>query len=79
MSSDEILETVTQLFREVLDVPDLVLRRETTAKDVEEWDSLTHVQLMVAVEKRFKVRFSAKQIQGFKNVGDMCDAVASLS
>ena len=60
-------------------MPDLVLRRETTAKDVEEWDSLTHVQLMVAVEKRFKVRFSAKQIQGFKNVGEMCDAVASLS
>jgi acyl carrier protein len=79
MKSDEILQIVTQLFRDVLDIPDLVLRGETTAKEVDGWDSLSHVQLVVAVEKRFKLRFSAREIRSFKNVGEMCDAVARLS
>jgi acyl carrier protein len=76
MTKDEILWEVTLLFRDTLDVPNLVLRPETTAKDVEQWDSLTHVELVAAVEKHFKIRFDSRTVQRFKNVGEMCDAIA---
>jgi acyl carrier protein len=75
MTKQEILEAVTKVFRDVLDIPDLVLSPETTARDVPEWDSLSHVQLVVGVEKRFGLRFTSKQIQSFKNVGEMCEAI----
>jgi acyl carrier protein len=78
MTKEEILREVTLLFRDILDASDLVLHPETTAKDVEHWDSLTHVELVAAVEKRFKVRFDSRTVQRFKNVGEMCDAVARL-
>lgn len=78
MSDDvsRILHQVNEVFRDVLDDSDLVIGAATTAADVQEWDSLTHIQLVAAVEKRFKVRFTASEIQGFKNVGDMCAAIA---
>ena len=76
MTKEELLWEVTLLFRDILDASDLVLRPETTAKDVEHWDSLTHVELVAAVEKRFKVRFDSRTVQSFKNIGEMCDAVA---
>ena len=76
MTSSEILAVVTIVFRDVLDLPELVLYPETAARDVPEWDSLSHVQLVVAVEKRFGMRFTSKEIQTFKNVGEMCDAIS---
>ncbi len=76
MNDEAILIAMTEVFRDILDVPDLVLGPSTTAKDVEEWDSLTHIQLVAAVEKRFKIRFTAQEIQGFKDVGDMSAGVA---
>ncbi len=75
MTIQEVLAQVNDIFKDVLDNPDLTIRGETTAKDVPEWDSLSHVQLVVAVEKHFKLRFSAKEIQSFKNVGEMCSAI----
>jgi acyl carrier protein len=75
MTSQAILAEVNTIFRDVLDLPELVLRPETTAKEVPEWDSLSHVQLVVAVEKHFKLKFTANEIRAFKNVGDLCAAV----
>ncbi len=75
MNSNEILSECNKIFIDQLDNDAIVLKRETTANDVEEWDSLTHIQLVVAVEKQFKVRFTTAEIQGFKNVGEMCDTI----
>jgi acyl carrier protein len=76
MNDEQIFREMTEVFRKVLDIPDLVLVPATTADDVEEWDSLTHIQLVAAVEKHFKIRFVAAEIQGFRNVGDMAAAIA---
>ncbi len=75
MESSEILNQVNTIFIDVLDNPDIVLVRETTANDVEDWDSLTHIQLVVAIEKYFKLRFVSSEIRNWKNVGEMCDAI----
>jgi len=76
MNSNEILSTCNKIFIEQLDNENIVLTRETTAKDIGEWDSLTNIQLIVAIEKYFKFRFTSVEIQSLKNVGDLCDAIA---
>jgi len=75
MNEQDILQKVNDIFIDVLDDEDITLTRETTAKDVEDWDSLTHIQLIVAVEKKFKIKFTSLEIQGFKNVGHFCSEV----
>lgn len=75
MDTDTILREVNRIFIDVLDNDAIVLTRDTTAKDVEDWDSLNHIQLVVAIEKSFKVRFTTNEIRAWKNVGDMCEAL----
>jgi acyl carrier protein len=77
MDAEKILKDVNQIFIDVLDNEDIVLTRESSAKDIEEWDSLNHIQLVVAIEKHFKQRFTSLEIQNWKNVGEMCDAIAA--
>jgi acyl carrier protein len=74
-SIDEILEEVNEIFKDVLDNDDIKLTPDTTADDIEEWDSLTHIQLIVAIEKHFKIRFKASEITSYKNVGEMCHGI----
>lgn len=75
MDKSEILKQINTIFIDVLDNPAIALRPETVAADVEEWDSLTHIQLIVAVEKHFRIRFTTSEVQGLKNVGHLCDEV----
>lgn len=77
MERNEILKKITGVFADNLDLDNLSLSETTTADEVEGWDSLTHVQLVVAVEKAFKIRFNAKEIQSWKNVGEMIDSIQS--
>ncbi len=77
MNSDQVLKDVSRIFQEVLDDEGLAIERQTTADDVDDWDSLTHIQLLVAIEKGFKVRFKGNEIQGYANVGEMCDAIVA--
>ncbi len=77
MDRQEILNQVTQVFIDTLDEDNITLTESTSADDVEGWDSLTHVQLVVAVEKKFKIRFAAKEIQSWKNVGELVNSISS--
>jgi acyl carrier protein len=77
MDKNQILEEVQEIFREVLDNEEIVLANETTADDIEEWDSLTHIQLIVAIEKHFKIKFTSKEILSWQNVGEMIDCIAT--
>ncbi len=75
MTIDQILSEVGAIFVDVLDDETVVVRPETTARDVPGWDSLAHIQLVVAIEKRFKIRFTAGEVRGFQNVGEMCQNI----
>jgi acyl carrier protein len=77
MNREDVLEQITAIFKDVLDNEDVVLKDETTANDVPDWDSLSHIQLVVAIEKHFKCRFSSKEIQSWNNVGEMVDCILS--
>lgn len=72
----KVIDQFQEIFIDVLDEDDIVLKAETTADDIDEWDSLTHVQLIVAIEKHFKVKFTVTELEEYKNVGAMCEAVA---
>lgn len=77
MEKSEILSKVQDVFRDVLDDEGIVIERETTANDVEDWDSLTHVQLVVGIEKAFGLKFTSLEIISWKNVGEMVDSIAA--
>lgn len=75
MLIEDVLKQFNQLFIDVLDEDDITLKMDTTADDIDDWDSLTHIQLVVAIEKQFNVRFTAAEIDTYKNVGEMCNGV----
>lgn len=77
MEKNEILKNVNAIFIEVLDNPQIVLSEITTAHDVEEWDSLAHIHLVVAIERHFKIRFASKEIQSWDNIGDLIECIQS--
>lgn len=77
MDKTQILAEVQEIFQDVLDNEDIELTAETVADDIEEWDSLSHIQLIVAIEKHFKIKFTSKEILSWKNVGEMIDCIAT--
>lgn len=76
MTEKEIWNRVSAVFQEVFDNEDIVLTPETTAEDIEEWDSLTNIQLLIAIERAFSgLKFSTGQVANLKNVGDLVAAI----
>ncbi len=73
VSTDQVLVTLTGVFREVFDEEGLVLTLETTADDIEEWDSLNQIKLIIGCEKAFDIRLKPREINGLQNVGEMVD------
>ena len=77
MTENEIRTKLNEIFRDVFDDESIEITPEMTAADVAEWDSLSHISLIVAVEKGFGVRFTTGEVQGLKNVGDFLALIGS--
>lgn len=75
MSREKVYEQLNEVFRDVFDDEDITVNDATTAEDIEDWDSLEHINLIVAVEKNFNIKFSMGEVNKFKNVGEMVDAI----
>ena len=71
MDEPQIYARLADIFQDVFDEDSISLRPELTAKDVEGWDSLTHIRLMLTVEKSFKIKFTTSEIGKLENVGDL--------
>jgi len=69
------LNELTEVFKEIMENDEIILTRETVAGDIDEWDSINHIYLVVEIEKHFGIKFSSSQILGWKNVGEMVDAI----
>ena len=72
----DLLEQLTPIFRQIFDDETIVITRQTTADDIDGWDSLSHMNLVMAVELKFKVRFALGELPGLRNVGDLADSLA---
>jgi acyl carrier protein len=76
MRSSDIIQDLQIIFSDVLDLPDLCLTAESNASNVEGWDSLAHINLVVAIEKRYRIKFALAELRSLKNVGEMADLIA---
>ena len=76
MELQEIFQKLDEVFQDVFDDPNIHVTDETTAADIEDWDSLEHINLIVAVEKAFGVKFGMGEVTHMENVGEMADLIA---
>ena len=75
MSEEEIYERLNNVFRDVFDNDEIVVNANTTANDIEDWDSLEHINLIVSVEQEFGMKFNMNEVTTMKNVGDMVNLI----
>jgi acyl carrier protein len=75
MDSSAIINDLNSIFSDVLDLPDLQLKPETTAADVEGWDSLAHINLVLAIERHYKIKFALGELQDLRNLGEMVQLI----
>lgn len=76
MSQQDIYAELTAIFRDVFEDPDIVAKPELSAKDVPEWDSFNHINILVAAEMRFGIKFRTSEIGALQNVGDFAALIA---
>ncbi|MBO4266102.1 MAG: acyl carrier protein [Lachnospiraceae bacterium] len=77
MTHEEIMEIVRRIFRDVFDDENLEVNDSTNSSDIEDWDSLEHITLVVSMEKEFNLKFDLKEVNKLANVGEMVDLIAS--
>ncbi len=75
MSRDEIFDRLEEVFRDVFDDDSITLYEDTTADDIDDWDSIEHITLISAVENEFGMTFTMGEVSGMKNVGEMVDII----
>ena len=78
MENKEILKILNDVFQEVFDDETLILTRETTANDIEEWDSLNQIKLIVESERAFNIRLKSRDINILENIGEMVDHLSKV-
>jgi acyl carrier protein len=77
MNIEEITGKLKAVFEKVLEQEPIVITRELSAKDIEKWDSLRHIQLISEVEAAFCIKFKLREIMSMSNVGDLLDLISS--
>ena len=77
MKKEEIYERLNEVFRDVFDDESIEVNESTTSADIEDWDSLEHINLIVAVENEFGIKFNMKEVTTMKNVGEMVEIIRS--
>jgi len=75
MTREQIIQDLQEIFCDVFELDTITIDANTSALDIDEWDSLTHIQLVVSVEKKYKIRFNSAEIQTWENVGKMVDSI----
>ena len=75
MSREEIYEKLTEVFRDVFDDEELLISDATNSDEIEDWDSLEHISLIVSMEKAFSMKFDIKEVNKLENVGEMIDLI----
>ena len=75
MGDKEIFEALTEIFHDLFDDDSVVLRPETSAADIPEWDSFNHINLVVAIEQRFGIKFRTAEVEALHNVGEMVELI----
>ena len=76
MTHEEIMEIIRRIFRDVFDDENLEVNDSTNSSDIEDWDSLEHITLVVSMEKEFNLKFDLKEVNALANVGEMADLIA---
>ena len=71
----KVIEELQVIFREVFDEEELVISRDTTAEDIEDWDSLTHMQLIIEIEKKYGIKFTTAELKKANNVGEFVEII----
>jgi acyl carrier protein len=75
MSNDSIMSNVSSILKDTFDNQDLVVESNTSAEEIDEWDSLSHIQLISNLEKFFKIRFALGELQDLRNINDMVELI----
>jgi acyl carrier protein len=75
MTREQVYENLNEVFQDVFDDDSITVNDETTAADIEDWDSFEHINLVIAVEKRFRIKFTVGEANEMKNVGEMVDII----
>ena len=78
MTREKIFEDVTEIFRDVFDDDEIVIGDETNSADIEDWDSLEHIELVINMEKHFGLKFNIKEVNKLQNVGEMVDLIQKM-
>ncbi len=77
MTREDVFKTLNEVFQDVFDDETITVNDSTTSEDIEEWDSLEHINLIAAVEQEFGMKFTMGQVVTMKNVGEMADIIMS--
>ena len=72
---EKIYDALNEIFQDIFDDDEIVVEASTTSDDIEDWDSLEHINLVVAIEKRFGLKFSMVEVNGMKDVGEMVEII----